>query len=141
MKTPEVHHLRAQKKFPSLSTCKRWMRQYLTAGHIRPFKKTGGRIAEREIKGVVMFQLAFYRMVRPHARLYEVQAYLADRFPTIRPPSLHRKFTGLKKDWDWQERLLPRHPKRRTPQLIWLSERCIGRDYILLVLQGNKHLT
>jgi len=86
VKTPEVCHLRAQKKFPSLPTCKRWMRQYLTAGHIRPFKNTGGRIAEREIKGVVMFQLAFYRMVRPHARLYEVQAYLADRFPAIRPP-------------------------------------------------------
>ena len=86
VKSPEVCHLRALKKFPSLPTCKRWMRQYLTVGHIRPFKNAGGRIAGREIQGVVMFQLAFYRMVRPHARLYKVQAYLADRFPAIRPP-------------------------------------------------------
>jgi hypothetical protein len=85
--TPEINLLRADKKFPCLVTCRRWLRQWLTVGHIRPFRRTGGRPATREIRGEALIQLAFFRMVRPHARLYEVQAYLHNRFPQRDPYS------------------------------------------------------
>ena len=38
-------------------------------------------------RGEALIQLAFFRMLRPHARLYEVQAYLSNRFQTIEPYS------------------------------------------------------
>jgi hypothetical protein len=44
-------------------------------------------IATQEIRGEVPIQLAFFRVVRPHARLYEVQACLSNRFPNIQPYS------------------------------------------------------
>lgn len=87
VKTPQIRHLMEQKKFPSLVTCRRWLRQYLTLGHIRPKRKTANRVATREITGEALVQLAFYRAIRPHARLYEVKAYLSNRFPNIPPYS------------------------------------------------------
>ena len=56
-------------------------------GHILPKCKTGNKAATREIDGEVLFQLALYRMVRPHAMLCEVRAYLSNRFPTVEPYS------------------------------------------------------
>lgn len=87
VKTPIVKTLQSQKKFPCLATCQRWMQQYLVLGHIRPLRHTGNKRARREINGDALVQLAFYRMNRPHARLYEVQAYLSNRFPNIAPYS------------------------------------------------------
>jgi hypothetical protein len=85
--TPAINQLRHEKKFPCLVTCRKWLRQYLTLGHIRPLRNTGNRVATREIRGEALIQLAFFRMVRPHALLYEVQAYLSNRFPNIQPYS------------------------------------------------------
>ncbi|KAL7451696.1 hypothetical protein ACHAWC_003509 [Mediolabrus comicus] len=93
VKTSLVRRLQDQKKFPSLQTCRRWLRQYLTVGHILPKRATGNKVATREIDGEVLKQLAFYRVIRPHARLYEVRAYLHNRFPHTRPYSdsqIHR---------------------------------------------------
>ena len=87
VKTPDCSRLRHQKKFPSLKTCRKWLAQYIVLGHVRPKRHTGNRKAEREISGEVLKQLAFYRAVRPHARIYEVKAYLTDRFPNIPPYS------------------------------------------------------
>ena len=85
--SPEMMLLQEQKKFPSLSTCKRWLFQQLLLGHVRPMRHTGNRQSTREITGMVLVHLAFYRAVRPHARIYEVKAYLSNRFPNIPPYS------------------------------------------------------
>jgi hypothetical protein len=69
VKTPTINQLRQQKKFPSLCTCKRWMQQYIALGHIRPMRPTGNRRSYREISGQALIHLAFYRAIRPHARL------------------------------------------------------------------------
>jgi hypothetical protein len=87
VKTPEVVLLQEQKKFPSLSTCKRWLFQQLLLGHVRPMRHTGNRRSTREITGMALVHLAFYRAVRPHARIYEVKAYLSNRFPNTPPYS------------------------------------------------------
>ena len=84
VKVPAIRNLQEQKKFPSLSTCRRWLAQYLTLGHIWPFKATGNRATQREITGEALYHLAFYRAIRPHARIYKVKAYLSNRFPNIR---------------------------------------------------------
>lgn len=82
VKTRRIRQLMFHKKFPSLTTCRRWPRQHLTLGHIHPKRRTCNRHANREINGEALVQLvAFYRAVRPHARLYEVKAYLSNRFP------------------------------------------------------------
>ncbi|KAK1735686.1 hypothetical protein QTG54_013849 [Skeletonema marinoi] len=87
VKSQVVKQLRAQKKFPVLQTCRRWLRQHLMRGHVLPKRKTGNKVATREITGEALVQLALYRVVRPHARLYEVRAYLANRFPNVKPYS------------------------------------------------------
>lgn len=87
VKTQQINILRAQKKFPCLKTCKRWLRQYLTVGNVRPLRQTGNKPSEREIKGEALFQLAFYRAIKPDAYLYEIKAYLHDRFPNTPPYS------------------------------------------------------
>lgn len=95
--TPQINQLRADKKFPCLVTCRRWLRQYLAIGHIRPFRNAGSRTATREVRGEALIQLAFYRMVRPHARLYEVQAYLHNRFPNNPPYSKSQIYRAEKR--------------------------------------------
>ena len=70
------------------------IRQYVTLGNILPKRKTGNKAATREIDGEALFQLALYRMVRPHARLYEVRAYLSNRFPTVEPYSDSQIYRG-----------------------------------------------
>ena len=93
IKTDQVRELQSQHAFPHTATCRRWLRQYLASGHVRPKQATGTRIPQREISGEVLVQLALYRAVRPHSRIYEVKAYLSNRFPHIPPYSnsqIHR---------------------------------------------------
>ena len=87
VKTPVVNQLRQQKKFPSLQTCRRWLRQHIMLGHVLPKRASGNKVARREITGEALVQLALYRVIRPHARLYEVRAYLTNRFPNVPPYS------------------------------------------------------
>jgi hypothetical protein len=83
IKSPEISRLMRQKMFPCMSTCRRWLRQYIALGYIRPKRKNNNRAARREIHGAELVQLAFYSAIRPYARLYEVKAYLSNRFPNI----------------------------------------------------------
>ena len=57
VKTQQINILRAQKKFPCLKTCKRWLRQHLTVGNVRPLRHTGNKPSEREIKREALFNL------------------------------------------------------------------------------------
>eukprot|EP00956_Cyclotella_meneghiniana_P016421 scaffold25924_cov69-Cyclotella_meneghiniana.AAC.4 len=84
VKKQQINILRAQKQFPSL---KKWLGQNLTLGNIRPLRQTGNQRSEREIKGEALYQLALYKAIKPHAYLYEVKAYLHDRFPNSHPYS------------------------------------------------------
>jgi hypothetical protein len=87
VKTYEVELLRRLHKFPSISTYQSWLRrQYNALGHVRPFRHTGNRQSEREISGEALIHLAFYRTIRPWARIYEVKAYLTNRLGPLVPP-------------------------------------------------------
>ena len=116
LKSPQICQLQSQHTFPHIATCRRWLRQYLVLGHVRPKRATGNNIARREISGEVLVQLALYRAVRPHARLYEVKAYLTNRFPGIPPYSnsqIHRA----------EERLgLSRKHASKTSQLAYTQK-------------------
>jgi len=52
-------------------------------GHVLPKRASGNKVATREITGEALVQLALYRVIRPHARLCEVRAYLTNRFPNV----------------------------------------------------------
>jgi hypothetical protein len=120
--TPQINQLRADKKFQCLETCKRWLRQYIAIGHIRPFRDTGSRPSTREVRGEALIHLAFYRMVRPHARLYEVQAYLHNRFPNNRPYSKSQILHA-------EKRLgLSRKKASKTSQLAYSGDNLLKRQ-------------
>ena len=86
VKTHQVELLRHQHKFPSISTCRSWLRQYNALGHVRPYRRTGNRQSLREISDEALLHLAFYRTIRPWARIYEVKAYLTNRIGPLVPP-------------------------------------------------------
>ena len=67
-------------KFPSLATCKRWIRQFNGEGHTRCKHSTGNCISQRE-HGQDLFNLALYRMVCPTAYLDKVRAYVHNQNP------------------------------------------------------------
>ncbi|KAL7526315.1 hypothetical protein ACHAXR_001422 [Thalassiosira sp. AJA248-18] len=87
LRTPQLDALRANRKFPHLDTCKRWIRIHNTEGHVRPKRHTGNNHSEREVQGVDLDNLALFRMVRPKAYLDEVRAYVHNRNPVNRPYS------------------------------------------------------
>jgi hypothetical protein len=84
---PWLIPLRAQRKFPSLKTCRRWIRQFQQEGHARAKRSTGNHFSQREVHGQDLVNLALYRMVRPKAYLYEVAAYIHNRNPASPPYS------------------------------------------------------
>jgi hypothetical protein len=99
---PELVALRAVRKFPSYSTCVRWIQIFYQTGDICPLRKTGNHHAEREVEGTDLEQLALYRSVNPKATLAECRAYLYNIDPTNDPYSnsqVHRaeKLLGLKR--------------------------------------------
>ena len=57
---PELVALRAQRKFPSYSTCVRWIQIFNQTGDICPLRRTGNHHAEREVQGLALEQLALY---------------------------------------------------------------------------------
>ena len=77
--TNDLRQLRLQRKFPHLDTCRRWVNQFLSKGHVRPKRATGNKRAEREVEGEDLFQLSLYRLVRPKATHDEVRAYICNR--------------------------------------------------------------
>ena len=119
--TLEVSHLRLQKKFPCLATCRRWLHQHVALGHVRPKRANGNHFAQREVTGEALVQLAFYRVIRPHARLYEIKAYLSVRFPNIPPYSNSQIYRA-------EQRLgLTRKAASRTSQHAYLPRNLIKR--------------
>lgn len=85
LKTDMINNLRAQRKFPHLDTCKRWIRQHQTVGHVLPKRHTGNHHSTRELHGINLFQLAFFRMCKPKATIAEAIAYISNRNPLIQP--------------------------------------------------------
>ena len=119
--TPVIRSLQGQKKFPSLQTCRRWLQQHVELGHVLPKRRTGNKAATREIDGEVLYQLAFYRMVRPQAQLCEVRAYLSNRFPNVDPYSDSQIYRG-------EQRLgLSRKAASTTSQEAYLQKNLLKR--------------
>ena len=81
LKSPTLDLLRQQKKFPSSETCKVWIRQFTTHGHIDPKRATGNHRAERELRGEWLVRLAIYRTVNPKATISKTRAYLYNLQP------------------------------------------------------------
>jgi hypothetical protein len=99
---PELVALRAVRKFPSYSTCVRWIQIFNQTGDICPLHRTGNHHAEMEVEGRDLEQLALYRSVISKATLSECRAYLYNIDPTKDPYSnlqVHRaeKLLGLKR--------------------------------------------
>jgi hypothetical protein len=82
---PELIALRAEKKFPSFSTCISWIRIFNETRDICPKHATGNHHAVREVRGHDLEQLALYRAVYPKATIAECRAYLFNIDPTMEP--------------------------------------------------------
>ena len=57
---PKLVALRAVRKFPSYSTCVRWIQIFNQTIDICPLHCTGNHHAEREVQGLALEQLALY---------------------------------------------------------------------------------
>jgi hypothetical protein len=99
---PKLVALRAARKFPSYSTCVRWIQIFNQTGDICPLRCTGNHHAEREVEGTDLEQLALYRSIFPKATIAKCRAYLFNVDPKKDPYSslqVHRaeKLLGLKR--------------------------------------------
>ena len=90
----EIIQLRHQHKWPSISTCQRWIRQYNTIHNVRPKRRSGNKRAQREIRGRTLRHLALYRTIRPKATIAEVQAVLHTLEPNAMIYSPSQVFRG-----------------------------------------------
>ena len=100
--SPDINAIRANRKFPSLSTCRRWIELYYLTGDIFPKRASGNNCAVRELKGQPLERLALFRIVCPKATLAECRAHLYNLDPTVAPYSnsqIHRaeKLLGLRR--------------------------------------------
>lgn len=71
-----LNNLRQNNLYPKVSTVDKWMLLYNQFGHSRPFRRTGNRRAQREIRGRNLVLLALYRAALPKATIAEVNAFL-----------------------------------------------------------------
>ena len=122
VKTHQVELLRHQHKFPSISTCRSWLRQYNALGHVRPYRRTGNRQSLREISGEALVHLAFYRTIRPWARIYEVKAYLTNRLGPLVPP-----FSDYQISWAEERLGLSRKKASQTAKLAYSTTNLLKR--------------
>lgn len=85
--SPELNLLRAQQPpaYPSMATCLNWINRERELGHARPMFPTGNHVAEREIMGDALVNLALYRLVHPEAPIDHVRAFLFNMDPTVAP--------------------------------------------------------
>lgn len=88
MTTQEITELRAERKYPSITTCKRWIKQNQEINHVRPKRRTGNKYATREVQGEQLVQLALFRCIKSKSTIDECRAYLHNRYPHI-PPYSH----------------------------------------------------
>ena len=87
LRSHELQQLRQQRKFLSLATCDRWIRQFNGEGHTRCKHPKGNRISQREVHGQDLFNLSLYKMVRSKANLNKVRAYVHNQNPANPPYS------------------------------------------------------
>jgi hypothetical protein len=85
LQAPRLMQLRHQRKFPSLSTCKRWIHQYQAEGNVLPMRALGNSFSTREVHRQDLINLVVYWMVRPKAYIDEVHAYVHNRNPANPP--------------------------------------------------------
>ena len=83
LNSPEIDAMRAEKKFPCLSTCNNWIQQYLIHGNIHPKRHTGNGTAQREILGRPLERLALFWVAYPKATYAECRAYLHNTDPNV----------------------------------------------------------
>ena len=76
-----IRQLQAAKQYPSSRTITRYIRQYLTVGHVLPYSRTGNRRAQREVIGADLISLAILRSIRPKATICEVKAFIHSTNP------------------------------------------------------------
>ena len=88
LETAQCNQLREQRKFPHMTTCRRWIEIHRIGGHVRPKIATGNKFSKREIHGQDLINLAFYRHIYPKAYIDEVRAYVHNRNPTEAPYSM-----------------------------------------------------
>ena len=81
--TAEINAMRANKKFPCLSTCNSWITQYVNEGNVFPKRHTGNKFADREILGKPLERLALFWVVMPKATYAEARAYLHNTDPSV----------------------------------------------------------
>ena len=79
----EIEILRQQKKFPCMSTCRRYIRQWHNEGNILAKLHTGNKFAIPEIHGNDLFNLVLYRIAFPKAIGVEVRAFIKNRNPNL----------------------------------------------------------
>ena len=79
----EFENLRQHKKFPCMSTCRRYIHQFHDEGNILAKLHTGNKFAKREIHGFDLFNLVLYRIAFPKAIGMEVRAFIKNRNPQL----------------------------------------------------------
>ena len=53
-----IRQLQASNEYPCAQTISRYIRQYVTVGHVLPYRQTGNRGAQREVNGTDLISLA-----------------------------------------------------------------------------------
>lgn len=71
--TPDIEDLRAQKLYPCLQTCNKWIAQF---GHVKPKFPTGNHHAICKVRDENLVQLALFWTINPMATFAEIRAYL-----------------------------------------------------------------
>jgi hypothetical protein len=79
--------MRANDKFPSMRTNRRWICHYNFEGTALPKCATRNWHSTWEVNGLDLVNLALFRLVRPKAYLDEVHAYVHNRNPATPPYS------------------------------------------------------
>ena len=90
--SPHIIEQQQAKTFPSKRTINHWIRHLNQLGHFRPYRMTGNKRAEREIRNEDLVDLSLYRAVLPKAFLYEVRVHLFNTNPEINqhPTTTHQ---------------------------------------------------
>lgn len=109
VKSQVVKQLRQQKKVPVLQTCRRWLRQHLMRGHILPKRKTGNKVATREITGEALVQLALIGSSDPTQGCTRLEPISPIDSRLLNPTPI-RKYAEQKSGWVSPEKLHRRHP-------------------------------
>ena len=96
----ELDNLRQHKKFPCMSTCRRYIHQFHTEGNILAKLHTGNKFAKREIYGDDLFNLVLHRIAFPKAIGMEVRAFIKNHNPQLEKEHSVSQLRESRKDLD-----------------------------------------